>query len=62
MEHTYSKSLRTCAKVDLNAIRHNGSIARKLYNGKKILSVLKADAYGHGIGGIIPAYETFSDY
>lgn len=62
MEHTYSKSLRTCAKVDLNAIRHNGSIARKLYDGKKILSVLKADAYGHGIGGIIPAYETFSDY
>jgi len=53
---------RTCAKVSLSAIRHNGQIARNVFSQQKILSVLKADAYGHGISGIMPAYETFSDW
>ena len=26
------------------------------------MSVLKADAYGHGIDGIVPVYETFTDW
>lgn len=53
---------RTVAKVDLSAIRHNGFIAKSLFQGQKILSVLKADAYGHGIQGVLPAYETFTDW
>lgn len=53
---------RTFARISLDAIRHNGQVCRKTYPGKKILSVLKADAYGHGITGVMPAYETFSDY
>jgi alanine racemase len=53
---------RTAAFVSLKAIRHNGAIARKLFPEQKILSVLKADCYGHGIAGVMPAYDTFSDY
>ena len=53
---------RTVAKIDLSAIRHNGEICQRTFPNKKILSVLKADAYGHGIAGVMPAYETFSDY
>lgn len=64
MEYTdamYGKC-RTYAKVDLAAIRHNGQVARRTFPQQKILSVLKADAYGHGITGVLPAYETFTDW
>ena len=53
---------RTIARVSLSAIRHNGAIAKKTYPEQKLLSVLKADCYGHGIEGVMPAYDTFSDY
>ena len=56
------RNTRTYAQVDLSAICHNGMIAKKLFSNQLILSVLKADAYGHGIPGVIPAYETFSDW
>lgn len=53
---------RTAALIDLSAIARNGAIAKKLFPEQKILSVLKADCYGHGIGGVMPAYERFSDH
>lgn len=53
---------RTYARVDLDAIRHNGQVAKKLFPQQKILSVLKADAYGHGISGVVPAYDSFTDW
>ena len=53
---------RTFAFVDLNAIRENGEICRKTFSEQNILSVLKADAYGHGIEGVMSAFEDFSDY
>lgn len=56
------KKHRTYARVDLSAIRYNGQIARRLFPQQEILSVLKADAYGHGISGVVPAYDTFTDY
>lgn len=53
---------RTIALVDLNAIVHNGIIAKKLFPQQLILSVLKADAYGHGISGVVTAYDQFTDW
>ena len=53
---------RTYAHISLDNIEHNGQIAKNVFSGKKIMSVLKADAYGHGIEGIVPAYESFTDY
>lgn len=62
MVQSLYREYRNYAAIDLAAIRHNGAIARKLFPEQKILSVLKADAYGHGITGVLPAYETFSDW
>lgn len=56
-----NKQYRTFALVDLDAIRHNGEVIRKCFADQKILSVLKANAYGHGIRGVLPAYEDFTD-
>lgn len=53
---------RTYVHISLDNIEHNGQIAKCVFPEKKIMSVLKADAYGHGIEGIVPAYETFTDY
>lgn len=53
---------RNFASVDLNAIVHNGKVAKRLFPKSLILSVLKADAYGHGISGVLPGYETFTDW
>ncbi len=41
--------------IDLAAIRHNLKRARDNAPGKKIFSVVKADAYGHGLTRILPA-------
>ncbi len=62
MEKTLFQQHRNYAEIDLAAIRHNGRIARELFPEQMILSVLKADAYGHGIAGVLPAYETFTDW
>ena len=53
---------RTYAQIDLDNIVHNGEIIKYTFPNKKIMSVLKADAYGHGIDGVVPAYETFTDW
>lgn len=37
---------RAWAEIDLGALMHNFNIARK--TGKKVMCVIKADAYGHG--------------
>lgn len=39
----------TWAQIDLSAIRHNFLVLRKLAGKTKILTVIKADAYGHGM-------------
>ncbi len=52
---------RTYAEIDLDKIRHNGRVIKKCFPDQRILCVMKADAYGHGIEGILPATETFAD-
>lgn len=39
----------TWAEIDLGAIRHNFRVVRKLAGTAKVLTVIKADAYGHGM-------------
>ncbi len=45
MEFAFSKE-RTWAEIDLCALKHNYAIAKG--TGKKVLCVVKANAYGHG--------------
>lgn len=43
-------SLRpTRAEVDLDAVAHNLGVVRDTVRGRRILAVVKADAYGHGV-------------
>ena len=37
---------RTWAEIDMAALKHNFEIAKR--TGKKVLCVIKANAYGHG--------------
>lgn len=37
------------ATIDLSALRHNQSVARRLAHQARVWSVIKADAYGHGL-------------
>lgn len=40
---------RTWVEISLNALEHNVGVVRSLIgNGRKIIAVVKADAYGHG--------------
>ena len=40
---------RTFVEIDLDAVSHNvDSIRNKIPNNTKLLTVVKADAYGHG--------------
>lgn len=54
-------SERTAAVISLEAIQNNYAAIRKAFPGQKILSVLKADAYGHGISGIAALCSAYTD-
>ncbi|QJC37153.1 alanine racemase [Enterobacteriaceae endosymbiont of Donacia thalassina] len=43
-----------CAIIHTNALKNNLKIIKKIASKSKIWSVLKADAYGHGIKNIFP--------
>lgn len=43
------------AAIDLAALQHNVKVIRKLAGGKRILAILKANAYGHGLQRIAQA-------
>ena len=46
----------THAEIDLAALRHNFlEIRRVVGDACDILAVVKADAYGHGVAGVVPA-------
>ncbi|MEH6610956.1 MAG: alanine racemase [Halioglobus sp.] len=49
------------ARLNLDALRHNVSVARNLAPDSKIMSVVKANAYGHGAVVIAQALEPLVD-
>lgn len=49
---------RTWAEIDLDALKHNFlEVRKKVGNKTKIMCVVKADAYGHGVKNVIREYE-----
>lgn len=53
---------RTCAEISLDAFRHNYAAIRKVFGKTKVMTVMKADAYGHGIRGVLPACDPHVDW
>lgn len=54
---------RTAALVDCAALAENlQKIREKLPEGMKLCAVVKADAYGHGIAGLLPVFERYADH
>lgn len=47
----------TRAEVDLSALAHNLSVARRIAEGTAVLAVVKANAYGHGAPLVARALE-----
>jgi len=41
-------SRNTVARIDTRALRHNHGVVRRLAGDSRVVSVVKADAYGHG--------------
>lgn len=48
-------SRETTAHIDLCALQHNLKVIRAIAPGSRVMSVVKADAYGHGIERVVPA-------
>lgn len=48
-------SRKTIASIDLSAIAHNLEQVRRLAPDSQVISVVKADAYGHGLELVMPA-------
>ncbi|MFN2348654.1 MAG: alanine racemase [Thioalkalivibrio sp.] len=44
-----------CARIDLSALRHNLSTARRAAPASRVMAVIKADAYGHGMVAVARA-------
>jgi len=51
----------TQARLDLGALKHNVSVARKLAPHSKLMAVVKANAYGHGAATIAGALQSHAD-
>ena len=49
MDTSEQVSLGPCATINLPALRHNLEVVQKLSPESKIMAVIKADAYGHGM-------------
>jgi alanine racemase len=45
----------TGARIDRAALRHNLGVARRAARGARVLAVVKADAYGHGVDDVVDA-------
>ncbi len=45
------------AQIDLSALAHNIQLLRARIGGARILGMIKANAYGHGVATCLPAFE-----
>ncbi len=52
---------RTVAEIDLNALRHNFMQMKQKVGDTKVMSMVKADAYGHGLLPVVSALKNLTD-
>jgi len=51
----------TWAEIDLSALRHNVRLLAGLARPARLLAVIKANAYGHGVGIVAPALDAMDE-
>ena len=49
------------ARINLNAIKHNLNIAKSRAGTARVLTVIKADAYGHGLEAVAMSLQQETD-
>jgi len=52
----------TYLEVNLSQLRRNVEAIRKYVNPAKVMPMIKANAYGHGMDGVAPYLEPYVDY
>ena len=51
-----TENLRCWAEIDLSALRHNAAVVCRLAGpGAGVMAIVKANAYGHGLPGVVRA-------
>ena len=48
---------RAWAQVDTNALRHNLNVVRRVMPDHGLMAIVKAEAYGHGLEGVVKALD-----
>ena len=46
---------RAWAQIDTNALRHNLNVVRRVMPDHRLMAIVKAEAYGHGLEGVVKA-------
>lgn len=52
----------TCLEIDLAQLKQNLDAIRAHVNGAKVMPMVKANSYGHGVDGVAPFIEPYADY
>ena len=61
--NSHGSNRHSYAIIDLNAIRHNYTLLKGISGGKRLIAVVKADAYGHGaveVAKALPDADAFA--
>ena len=49
---------RAWAQIDTNALRHNLNVVRRVMPDHRLMAIVKAEAYGHGLEGVVTVSYT----
>lgn len=52
-----TSTFRTWAEVDTDAMKHNLNVVRRVMPNHSRMAIVKAEAYGHGIEGVVKALD-----
>ncbi len=52
---------RTHVFIDTTALLHNVNWVKKVTSGKKIIAMIKANAYGCGLASVVPNLDSHID-
>ena len=52
-----TSTYRAWAEVDTDAMRHNLNVVRRVMPNHSRMAIVKAEAYGHGIEGVVKALD-----